>query len=301
MEFLSLPYGDGFTMVGGTNFDSLVQFTGKQYNQENNLYNFNARYYGDWVGRFMSPDFSDGPDTVPYAEFENPQTLNLYNYGRSNPLTDSDPDGHDVSICSTYGAGGTDCKIIPNNQYDAAQKAGNGGLNVPTLDQVGSSKDGNGNFIPVAITGANGQVGTAKYVPDNVATDYYVNSPGYNVIATASRGVTQVTAVAAAVYGAAGGAAVFTGGGSALTTLGIPTGLRGGAAIGGYVLSQHAADQAQKFGVSVSEIEEAVSGVAKGNPNNPWDSVQRFYTATCEVRVNKITGTIVTVINKIKR
>ncbi len=30
MEFLSLPYGDGFTMVGGTSFDSLVQFTGQQ-------------------------------------------------------------------------------------------------------------------------------------------------------------------------------------------------------------------------------------------------------------------------------
>jgi RHS repeat-associated protein len=47
---------DGFTMVGGTTFDSLVQFTGQQYNQENTLYNFKARHYGDWVGRFMSPD-----------------------------------------------------------------------------------------------------------------------------------------------------------------------------------------------------------------------------------------------------
>ena len=34
---------------------------------------------------------------------------------------------------------------------------------------------------------------------------------------------------------------------------------------------------------------------------NGWDSVQRFYTPTCEVRVNKITGTIVSVISKIKR
>jgi YD repeat-containing protein len=46
-DFLSLPFGDGFTMVGGTTFDSLVQFTGQQYNQEDNLYNFKARYYGD--------------------------------------------------------------------------------------------------------------------------------------------------------------------------------------------------------------------------------------------------------------
>jgi hypothetical protein len=32
-----------------------------------------------------------------------------------------------------------------------------------------------------------------------------------------------------------------------------------------------------------------------------WGTRQRFYTSTCEVRVNKITGTIVTVISKIKR
>ena len=30
MDILSLPYGDGFTMVGGTTFDSLVQFTSQQ-------------------------------------------------------------------------------------------------------------------------------------------------------------------------------------------------------------------------------------------------------------------------------
>jgi hypothetical protein len=62
-------------------------------------------------------------------------------------------------------------------------------------------------------------------------------------------------------------------------------------------------EEALKDGVTEEEIEEAVSGVAKGNPNpeRAWDSVQRFYTATCEVRVNKVTGTIVTVISKIKR
>lgn len=65
--------------------------------------------------------------------------------------------------------------------------------------------------------------------------------------------------------------------------------------------SQHAVDQAVERGVTLEEIEEAVEGVAKANPQNGWDSVQRFYTSTCEVRVNKVTGVIVTVINKVKR
>ena len=77
--------------------------------------------------------------------------------------------------------------------------------------------------------------------------------------------------------------------------------LRAGMTIGGYVLTQHAVEQAEERGVTLSEIEEAVEGVAKGNPQNGWDSVQRFYTSTCEVRVNKITGTIVTIINKVSR
>jgi len=53
------------------------------------------------MGRFLSPDWSEEPDTVPYAEFENPQTLNLYSYARNNPVINDDPDGHDVNVCTT--------------------------------------------------------------------------------------------------------------------------------------------------------------------------------------------------------
>jgi RHS repeat-associated protein len=223
MDFLSLPYGDGFTMVGGTSFDSLVQYTGQQYNQEDNLYNFKARYLGDWVGRFMSPDYADqddGPQAVPYFNPSNPQSLNLYGFVNDNPFSQTDPDGHDVQVCTPYGAGGQDCKTIPNDQYAAAQQAGNGGLNVPTLDQVGMNGNGSGKFYATNITDANGNVvGTATYVPEDEHTDYYANRIGYGIVATASRGVTQVTAVAGAVYSAAGGAAVI-GGAGGLTTLG---------------------------------------------------------------------------------
>jgi hypothetical protein len=50
------------------------------------------------MGRFISPDFNedddDDPDPVPYADLENPQSLNLYGYGANNPLTHKDEDGH---------------------------------------------------------------------------------------------------------------------------------------------------------------------------------------------------------------
>jgi hypothetical protein len=50
------------------------------------------------MGRFMSPDFNGADDytsPVPYADLSNPQSLNLYSYVGNNPLTNTDPDGHD--------------------------------------------------------------------------------------------------------------------------------------------------------------------------------------------------------------
>jgi hypothetical protein len=46
------------------------------------------------MGRFLSPDWSNDPDPLPYANLENPQSLNLYRYAGNNPLSKTDPDGH---------------------------------------------------------------------------------------------------------------------------------------------------------------------------------------------------------------
>ena len=49
------------------------------------------------MGRWTSPDWSDKPQPVPYADFSKPQTLDLYSYGRNNPLSNTDLDGHCTS------------------------------------------------------------------------------------------------------------------------------------------------------------------------------------------------------------
>jgi hypothetical protein len=41
------------------------------------------------------------PIEVPYANFGNPQSLNLYTYGKNNPTTFGDPDGHDPPVPGT--------------------------------------------------------------------------------------------------------------------------------------------------------------------------------------------------------
>jgi RHS repeat-associated protein len=70
------------------------KFTGKERDAESGLDMFGARYYGSSLSRFMTPDWGEDPYPVPYADFENPQTLNLYGYAGNNPLSRRDADGH---------------------------------------------------------------------------------------------------------------------------------------------------------------------------------------------------------------
>ncbi|HEY1528422.1 MAG TPA: RHS repeat-associated core domain-containing protein [Candidatus Angelobacter sp.] len=70
------------------------KFTGKERDTESGLDDFGARYYSDWLGRFITPDWAAKATAVPYAVFGDPQTLNLYSYVRNNPITKADLDGH---------------------------------------------------------------------------------------------------------------------------------------------------------------------------------------------------------------
>ncbi|MGA7317480.1 MAG: RHS repeat-associated core domain-containing protein [Silvibacterium sp.] len=83
------------------------RFTGKERDSESGNDYFGARYYSSTMGRFMSPDWDSDPTAVPYAEFTNPQSLNLYGYVLNNPLSHRDSDGHscDPQTSFTDGSG----------------------------------------------------------------------------------------------------------------------------------------------------------------------------------------------------
>jgi RHS repeat-associated protein len=71
-----------------------MKFTGKERDSETGLDFFWARYMSGVQGRFTSPD----PITVTPARVADPQQLNLYAYGRNNPLKYVDPTGMIISI-----------------------------------------------------------------------------------------------------------------------------------------------------------------------------------------------------------
>ena len=103
------PFGQ--TISGGTN--DPYQFTGKERDQESGLDYFGARYYGSSMGRFMSPD--DGSDQSPFS----PQSWNLYSYGRNNPLSGTDPDGRQYTVCD---ANGNNCSHLDDPTFDNDEK-----------------------------------------------------------------------------------------------------------------------------------------------------------------------------------
>jgi RHS repeat-associated protein len=71
------------------------KFTGKERDAESGLDYFGARYYSNGLGRFITPDWAAKAAAVPYADFADPQSLNLYTYVRNIPTTKYDADGHD--------------------------------------------------------------------------------------------------------------------------------------------------------------------------------------------------------------
>ena len=64
-----------------------AKFTGKDLDEDIGLYYFNARWYDQEIGRFISEDSWKG-------NIINPRTLNCYIYTFNNPLKYNDPTGH---------------------------------------------------------------------------------------------------------------------------------------------------------------------------------------------------------------
>jgi RHS repeat-associated protein len=74
--------------------DNHYKFAGKERDAETGLDYFGARYYGNILGRFITPDWAAKATAVPCADWADPQSLNLYTYVRNIPTSHSDSDGH---------------------------------------------------------------------------------------------------------------------------------------------------------------------------------------------------------------
>ena len=100
--------------------DTRKKFATYQRDAETGLDFAQSRYYSPTQGRFTSPDeFKGGPDELfdfedhasdnPtfYADLENPQSLNKYQYVYNNPYKYSDPTGH----CPPLGLLTVPCRV----------------------------------------------------------------------------------------------------------------------------------------------------------------------------------------------
>jgi len=100
------PWGGELQFVN--NDSNHYKFTGKERDSETGLDYFGARHYSNWLGRFVTPDWSATPVPVPYADLDDPQSLNQYSYVRNIPTSKTDPDGHDCPPCPVLDETGID-------------------------------------------------------------------------------------------------------------------------------------------------------------------------------------------------
>jgi RHS repeat-associated protein len=113
------PYGGRTSALGFGGSDNVSQrFTGQMRDQESGLDYFGARYYGSALGRFTSPD----PDNTG-AWLSDPQSWNMYAYGRNNPLKYVDPLGESYQICD---ANGKNCskEQLTDDEFATEKQAG---------------------------------------------------------------------------------------------------------------------------------------------------------------------------------
>lgn len=138
------PFGNYLTPISTTADDAEQHFTGKERDAESVNDYFGARYYTSSMGRWMSPDWSEDPVPVPYADMSDPQTLNLYSYADNNPVSNRDSDGHNYQVCDMNGQ---NCSDLSDDQY-RIWLLSNPQLSVTPSGQIwGSNPDGGSYYV----------------------------------------------------------------------------------------------------------------------------------------------------------
>ena len=156
-----MPYGEEYGPQIGTNH---YKFTGKERDSETGLDYFGARYYGSALGRWLTPDWAAKATAVPYAEFADPQSLNLYTYVRNIPTTRIDADGHCPDACVIEGAIVVAIGEVLKDLGIMGIGVGLGWLSdhIPSPTPRGHN---HGNNSRLGGRGGHGKTGTAKALP----------------------------------------------------------------------------------------------------------------------------------------
>jgi len=165
---------------------SHYKFTGKERDAESGLDYFGARYYGSNMGRFTSPD--DDSDQAP----SDPQSWNLYSYVRNNPLTNTDPDGHDCINTSNLQKDGT---VSVTSGTSCASDPGKYGTYVAgTVDTKSLTTDGKGS-VGYNFTSYDGQSGGGGVIAPNAPygpLEGPANIAGANMIGNGGMGMVNM-------------------------------------------------------------------------------------------------------------
>lgn len=148
------PFGGERVITSGA--ANRYKFTGKERDTESGLDNFDARYLGSSLGRFMSPDPAGLLEQKPGY----PQSWNLYTYAMNNPLVIIDPTGLDCVYANDAGNG---VESIDHNS-NSGECGSNGGTWAPGyVDE---------NWAHFNISTGMFQVGSVDGVGSNATVDY---------------------------------------------------------------------------------------------------------------------------------
>lgn len=141
------------------------------------------------MGRFMSPDDGEDQDIV------NPQSWNLYSYGRNNPLIGTDPDGHVYNVCT---ADGKSCTNVSDNDFEAEQKQ----------DQKNGESFSHGTLSHQDASGNSVKDGSFTHDPD-IAGDPAANIAAMGQIGNQGMGAIKYFVAGSVIGGVTGGVGSF--------------------------------------------------------------------------------------------
>ena len=199
------PYGKVVPSANCPVEPNHYMFSGKQRDSETGLDYFGARYFNGPMGRWSSADWAEKPANIPYADFADPQSLNLYAYLRNNPLSAVDVDGHATDPCK----GQTDSRCSASTTTSILE--GKNQVSVVQTTEV-TQKNDDGTTTKTKIVdwvtvstkkGEEGKFKSATETTSSVTTDQKGNVVGQTERSTTTMNFSQsVQAIGANTYAA---------------------------------------------------------------------------------------------------